>query len=129
MLASARVVTGITRWRIWSVRSPLPTVSMPLAGNQCRRTATTRIITSASQNTGTEMPAKANRLTMLSTMPPGRSAAAMPSRKASTTESTKAASISLQVCTSAGTSTCITGCAWVREKPKSPCSAATSQCQ
>ena len=129
VLASARVVTGITRWRTWSVRSPLPTVLMPLAGSQCRRTANTRIITRASQKIGTEMPAKANRLTMLSMMPPGRSAAATPSRNANTTESTNAASISLQVCSSAGTSTCITGCAWVREKPKSPCSAATSQCQ
>ncbi len=102
---------------------------MPLAGNQCSVTANTRIITSASQNTGTEMPAKANRLTKPSTTPPGRKAAAMPSAKASTTEIANEVNISLLVCNSAGPSTCSTGCAWVREKPKSPCSAATSQCQ
>ena len=58
-------------------------------------------------------------------MPPGCNAATMPSAKARTTLTTKLMSISLQVCTSAGTSTAITGMECVREKPKSPCSAAS----
>ena len=75
------------------------------------------------------MPAKANRLTKLSIHPPGFIAAAMPRMKASSTESTKLASINLQVTQRAGPSTSSTGWAWVRENPKSPCRAATSQCQ
>ena len=54
--------TGSTRWRNWSPKPPSPTVAMPLAGSQCSPTAKTRMSTRASQNTGTEMPAKANRL-------------------------------------------------------------------
>ncbi len=42
---------------------------------------------------------------------------------------TKLEIISLQVCHKAGASTSSTGCEWVREKPKSPCSAAISQRQ
>ena len=101
---------------------------MPLAGNACQFTATTRMSTRASQNTGTEMPAKANRLMTVSAMPPGFSDAQTPSVKASTMLTMKLVSISLQVCNSAGSRTTITGCAWVREKPKSPCTAAASQC-
>jgi hypothetical protein len=88
---------------------------MPLAGSACQFTATTRISTSASQNTGTEMPANANRLMTVSAMPPGFSDAQRPSMNASTTLTTKLLSISLQVCSSAGTSTTITGWACVRE--------------
>src|SRR5580692_8612914 len=102
------------------MKPPSPTFDMPLAGSQCSPTAKVRMSTSASQNTGTEMPAKAKRLTQESTKPPGRSAETMPKTSDATTLSTKLEIISLQVCHKAGVSTSSTGCEWVREKPRSP---------
>ncbi len=82
---------------------------MPLAGSQPSPTAKERIKMMASQKVGTEMPAKAKRLEIVSTQPPGLSAEATPRTRASVRLSARLSPASFTVCPSAGTITSIAG--------------------
>ena len=75
---------------------------MPEAGSQPSVTANRMMNNSASQNGGTEMPAKQNRLTALSVAECWRTAAAMPSGSATSTASTELTPSSTSVLPSRG---------------------------
>ncbi len=90
-------------------------------------TANSMISNSASQNGGTEMPAKLSRLIVVSRALPGRRAPAMARGKASSTENRNDRPISSMVLPSRGSNTSIAGMENEREKPKLPCTASPSQ--
>jgi hypothetical protein len=102
---------------------------MPPAGSQPRLTAKSMIKRIASQNGGTEMPAKAIMLIRLSKAERGRTAATMPAGKAIARARAKLRPIKSSVLPSLGRRISSTGRAWSREKPRSPESAAVSQRQ
>ena len=62
MVAMVRVATGNTRYRAPSHKPPPLKAGTPPAGRMPRITANRMMSSRASQNGGTEMPAKANRL-------------------------------------------------------------------
>ena len=69
----------------------------------------------ASQNSGTDMPAKAERLMMLSASEPGRAAACTPAGMAMASAMTRLMPMSRTVFQSRGVSTCQTGSDCSRE--------------
>ncbi len=113
-VAMVSVATGRTRNSTRS-SSPASLPGMPPAGNQPRITAKRMISRMASQNGGSEMPAKADRLIEVSVSVRGRSAATIPAGRASATARAKLRPIRITVFHRRGSRTSSTGRACRRE--------------